>query len=265
MLCQVEKNYAYNYREKIDFPIQKKFLAPQIVHEAEISNSIDEEFKSYYGLLKQDLKKGIETIKHHSTTEIVWKTLGYQNEYGHWKIKPKHHALNGDLLKRLIAELNQNTVSYVFLIRSLGYSKIFKRNPSLWVNVDIAINIWLRTLLKMIAWVDAVLCMFLNCIINFLFSVNKLEHCIPEDCLNTYTDEGIQLQNIFVWKNTCDSWRSQRSHTLNLFFYVYIFLHIDSSIYIYIYIFTDIFKSNKQNTNNTNFLNQNPYNNKTLQ
>ena len=71
MLCQVEKNYAYNYREKIDFPIQKKFLASQIVHEAEISNSIDEEFKSYYGLLKQDLKKGIETIKHHSTTEIV--------------------------------------------------------------------------------------------------------------------------------------------------------------------------------------------------
>lgn len=139
------------------------------------------------------------------------------------------------------------------------------RNPSLWVNVDIAINIWLRTLLKMIAWVDAVFCMFLNCIINFLFSVNKLEHCIPEDCLNTYTDEGIQLRNIFVWKNTCDSWRSQRSHTLNLFFYVYIFLHIDSSVYIYIYIFTDTFKSNKQNTNNTNFLNQNPYNNKTLQ
>ena len=51
--------------------MQKKFLAPQIVHETEISNSMDEEFKSYYGLLKQDLKKGIETIKHHSTTEIV--------------------------------------------------------------------------------------------------------------------------------------------------------------------------------------------------
>ena len=50
----------------------------------------------------------------------------------------------------------------------------------------------------MIAWVDAVFCMFLNCIINFLFSVNKLEHCIPEDCLNTCTDEGIQLRNIFV-------------------------------------------------------------------
>lgn len=115
MLCQVEKNYACNYREKIDFPMQKKFLAPQIVHEAEISNSIDEEFKSYYGLLKQDLKKGIENIKHHSTTEIVWKTLGYQNEYGHWKIKPKHHALNGDSLKRLIAEPNQNTVNYVHL------------------------------------------------------------------------------------------------------------------------------------------------------
>ena len=35
---------------------------------------------------------------------------------------------------------------------------------------------------------------------------------------HTYTDEGIQFRNIFVWKNTCDFWCSQRSHTLKLVF-----------------------------------------------
>ena len=38
----------------------------------------------------------LETIKHHSTTEIAWSTLNCQNTYGHghWKTEIKHHTLN---------------------------------------------------------------------------------------------------------------------------------------------------------------------------
>ena len=35
----------------------------------------------------------------------------------------------------------------------------------------------------MIACIDAVFCMFKNCITNFVLYFRKIENCKPEDCL----------------------------------------------------------------------------------
>ena len=50
---------------KTDCPMQNKCLTPQIVYEAEVTNSTDEEFKSYYGLTKTTFK---ESYRNHKTS-----------------------------------------------------------------------------------------------------------------------------------------------------------------------------------------------------
>ena len=76
--CPVEENYGCNCRVKEDCPMQNKYLTPQIVHEAEITKSTDEELKIYYGLTETTFKEGTKTIKYHLTKDIAWKSLNYQ-------------------------------------------------------------------------------------------------------------------------------------------------------------------------------------------
>ena len=83
--------------------MQNKYLSSLVVHEAEITNSIYEELRIYYGLTETTFKVG---TKHHLTEDIAWKALNYLSSYGHWQTKIKHRLWNGQSLKGLIAELN---------------------------------------------------------------------------------------------------------------------------------------------------------------
>ena len=50
ILCPVQGDYNWNCRVRTDCPMQNKFLTPQVVYEADITNNTDKELKIYYGL-----------------------------------------------------------------------------------------------------------------------------------------------------------------------------------------------------------------------
>ena len=54
ILCPVEETYGCKQRVKTDCPMQEKYLTPQVLYEAEVT---DEEMKIYYGLTKTTFKE----------------------------------------------------------------------------------------------------------------------------------------------------------------------------------------------------------------
>ena len=117
---------------KTDCPMQSKFLTPQIVYEAEVTNSTDGEFKSYYGLTKTSLKKSYRNNKTSFDNRNCTKDTELSKYIWSLKNQNKLLRIKWRFAKKVNTRAKSNycklwSFQKLFLLKSLGNPRILNK------------------------------------------------------------------------------------------------------------------------------------------
>ena len=84
------KKYGCNCRKKENCSLDNKWLTPNILYEAQISNSTNNEHKKYLGEAETSFEERYSNHTRNFKHKKIWRVPNFQNTFGIWRVKAYH-------------------------------------------------------------------------------------------------------------------------------------------------------------------------------
>ena len=95
ILTPKNKQAECNCKVKNSCPLHAKCLTSQLVYQADITNSLDVQFKYYLGLAEITFKERYGNQEKSFKMKLVKIVRNCQNAFGHYEKMARYHQLNG--------------------------------------------------------------------------------------------------------------------------------------------------------------------------